>query len=374
LLLKQPVSFDLNHGPPDFQKNSAAIEGVMQANDPGSPKLPDCTPFRFSTADLPKRDRLTIFREVIGRATLKLDLAPLADRPFQADLVAQALPGLVIVSGASANVRAARTRELLDDSDDLILKIFTSGIGVASQRGQEVTLRAGDALLMSAAETSVSATSSLSGFITLPLKLKAVASLVSSPEDALMRLLPGTDALRLLAGYVKELQDSTQLTTYELQRAVVTHVYDLAALAIGATLDGTALAGSRGLRAAQLAAIKADINTHLADPDLTLTAVAARQRLRPRSLQGLFADHSTSFSEFVLEARLTLAHRLLSDPRWDDRNISSIAFEAGFGDLSYFNRGFRRRYGAKPSDIRAATAVPKYNSVAQTSGLSHRDK
>jgi len=132
-------------------------------------------------------------------------------------------------------------------------------------------------------------------------------------------------------------------------------VYDLAALAIGATLDGTALAGSRGLRAAQLAAIKADINTHLADPDLTLTAVAARQRLRPRSLQGLFADHSTSFSEFVLEARLTLAHRLLSDPRWDDRNISSIAFEAGFGDLSYFNRGFRRRYGARPSDIRAAT-------------------
>jgi len=355
LLLKQPVSFDLNHGPPDFQKNSAAIEGVMQANDPGSPKLPDCTLFGSRLPIWPKRDRLTIFREVIGRATLKLDLAPLADRPFQADLVAQALPGLVIVSGASANVRAARTRELLDDSDDLILKIFTSGIGVASQRGQEVTLRAGDALLMSAAETSVSATSSLSGFITLPLKLKAVASLVSSPEDALMRLLPGTDALRLLAGYVKELQDSTQLTTYELQRAVVTHVYDLAALAIGATLDGTALAGSRGLRAAQLAAIKADINTHLADPDLTLTAVAARQRLRPRSLQGLFADHSTSFSEFVLEARLTLAHRLLSDPRWDDRNISSIAFEAGFGDLSYFNRGFRRRYGARPSDIRAAT-------------------
>ena len=72
----------------------------MQAHDPGSPKLPDCTPFRFSTADLPKRDRLTIFREVIGRATVKLDLAPLADRPFRADLVARALPGLVIVSGA----------------------------------------------------------------------------------------------------------------------------------------------------------------------------------------------------------------------------------------------------------------------------------
>ncbi|RVC16943.1 AraC family transcriptional regulator, partial [Mesorhizobium sp. M7A.F.Ca.AU.002.02.1.1] len=26
----------------------------------------------------------------------------------------------------------------------------------------------------------------------------------------------------------------------------------------------------------------------------------------------------------------------------------------GFNDLSYFNRAFRRRYGATPSDVRAA--------------------
>ncbi|MFC4844519.1 helix-turn-helix domain-containing protein [Bradyrhizobium sp. GCM10023182] len=30
-----------------------------------------------------------------------------------------------------------------------------------------------------------------------------------------------------------------------------------------------------------------------------------------------------------------------------------IAFECGYGDLSYFNRSFRQRYGATPSDIRA---------------------
>jgi AraC-like DNA-binding protein len=34
--------------------------------------------------------------------------------------------------------------------------------------------------------------------------------------------------------------------------------------------------------------------------------------------------------------------------------ISTIAFEAGFGDLSYFNLAFRRRYRQTPSDIRAA--------------------
>jgi AraC-like DNA-binding protein len=34
--------------------------------------------------------------------------------------------------------------------------------------------------------------------------------------------------------------------------------------------------------------------------------------------------------------------------------VSSVAFEVGFGDLSYFNRTFRRRFGATPSDVRAA--------------------
>jgi AraC-like DNA-binding protein len=43
---------------------------------------------------------------------------------------------------------------------------------------------------------------------------------------------------------------------------------------------------------------------------------------------------------------------MLVDPRYSDRSISAVAYEAGFGDLSYFNRTFRRRYGGTPSDIR----------------------
>jgi AraC-like DNA-binding protein len=44
------------------------------------------------------------------------------------------------------------------------------------------------------------------------------------------------------------------------------------------------------------------------------------------------------------------------DPRHAKRAVSSIAFEVGFGDLSYFNRSFRRCYGATPSEVRNAAA------------------
>jgi AraC-like DNA-binding protein len=35
--------------------------------------------------------------------------------------------------------------------------------------------------------------------------------------------------------------------------------------------------------------------------------------------------------------------------------IIDIAFTAGFGDVSHFNRMFRRRYGETPSDVRSGS-------------------
>jgi len=73
----------------------------------------------------------------------------------------------------------------------------------------------------------------------------------------------------------------------------------------------------------------------------------------PRYLQRLFESEGTTFSEYVTGQRLAQAYRMLSDPRFLDRTITRIAFDVGFGNLSYFNRLFRRRYGATPSDVRA---------------------
>lgn len=56
----------------------------------------------------------------------------------------------------------------------------------------------------------------------------------------------------------------------------------------------------------------------------------------------------------MMTQRLARAHRMLGDPRHARRSITAIAYEAGFNDLSYFNRAFRRRYDATPSDVWAA--------------------
>ena len=68
--------------------------------------------------------------------------------------------------------------------------------------------------------------------------------------------------------------------------------------------------------------------------------------------QMLFEGTGSTFSEYLLKERLSRAHRMLNDNAYAAWTISSIAFAAGFGDLSYFNRTFRRRYDATPSDVR----------------------
>lgn len=68
----------------------------------------------------------------------------------------------------------------------------------------------------------------------------------------------------------------------------------------------------------------------------------------------LFEAESVTFSEYVLEQRLDRAWRALIDRRLSGRAITDIAFASGFGDLSYFNRTFRRRFADTPSGVRAA--------------------
>jgi AraC-like DNA-binding protein len=58
----------------------------------------------------------------------------------------------------------------------------------------------------------------------------------------------------------------------------------------------------------------------------------------------------------VLDRRLDRARRMLRDPRLSHLKINEIALEAGFPDLSHFNRSFRARFGGTPSTVRADAA------------------
>jgi hypothetical protein len=64
---------------------------------------------------------------------------------------------------------------------------------------------------------------------------EALVPLVRDVDDAVMRLLaPGSEALRLLVGYVG-LADGHALAEPDVRDHAVSHVHDLAALTLGKT-------------------------------------------------------------------------------------------------------------------------------------------
>jgi AraC-like DNA-binding protein len=98
--------------------------------------------------------------------------------------------------------------------------------------------------------------------------------------------------------------------------------------------------------------ILSSIKSGHADPAFSLHRVSAKLGLSPRYTQDLLCETGTSFTERVLEMRLQTAREMLSNPRHDRLKVSEIAYACGFNEVSYFNRCFRRRFGATPTQYR----------------------
>jgi AraC-like DNA-binding protein len=261
-----------------------------------------------------------------------------------------------MISGETTGLRCRRGGRLLADGDDnLVFHTNRSGFSVVSQAGRECRVDGGAAVLMTAGEPGAHDFPKGSGqWLTLCIPRKRLPGLDRMPEDAVARPIRSrAEPLRLLVDYIDLGFRQDQLASPQLRQVFATHVYDLVALAIGAARDDAEVARGRGLRAARLNAAKGEIARRL-EEGLAVTDVAGRLGVTPRYIQRLFESEGTTFTEYVTGQRLARAHRILSDSRFLDRSIITIAFDVGFANLSHFNRLFRRHYGATPSDVREA--------------------
>jgi AraC-like DNA-binding protein len=213
----------------------------------------------------------------------------------------------------------------------------------------------GAAVLLSSSDVGAKDFPLPAEFLTLRIPRRLLDGVAAKPEDALARPIPAnTEALRLLVDYVQLALKNRQLASPEPRRLFTAHILDLVALALGATRDAANIAYGRGMRAARLQAAKAFITKNVRRADLSAKTLAIRLGVTPRYVHMLFESEGLSVTKFIVERRLARAHHMLLDPRMKERTISTIAFAAGFGDLSHFNRSFRRHFGKTPSDTRQA--------------------
>lgn len=295
----------------------------------------------------------TAVREVFARIGYRYEIERIAGECFEADFAVNMLPDVMMLEGHLHGSRNRRTKAIIEDQrDEAALLINLEGPHLIEQFGREVVLGDGDAILVSGTDPSCFTHKPPGKILGLRMPKSRLAPLLRGGDCAYMNRIPAENgALSLLRHYVGLTWNRHVTGEASLGRMMADHLIELLALAVGATRDATEMARGNGLHAARFSAVRQDIERNFGDPDLSVAGLAIRHGLSPRAVQRLFEAEGTTFTAHLLERRLAQAHCAL---RHNTLKITAVAYDCGFGDVSYFNRAFRRRYGAAPSEVRAA--------------------
>jgi len=325
------------------------------AADPNEPS--GVQAFRFSTEDYRPHERVDAWSEVLGRhCGVRIDVNPRSAEDFRSSARIARASTFGLLEGSTSPIRQESSRSSVVNDDVTFCSVTTSRWGT-SQLGRSPDLHPGDWTLISNSDVNVITVPEQGRHLGFTVPRAAIIPLVPDIGATFARRIPASSpALQMLMRYLDLVRRDNVVTTPELGAAFTDHVCDLLAFALGPTRDAAEQARTRGLPAARLQAIKDDIADNLGRPNLSVHSVAARHSVSVRYVQKLFEESGCSFTQYVIEQRLTAAHRAFAAR--PAIPINAIAYELGFSDLSNFNRAFRRRFGCTPSDVRHARRMP----------------
>jgi AraC-like DNA-binding protein len=310
----------------------------------------------FNTDDVPQRLRQEYWDDFMGRVYLKMRTHVPDPATFFASMESRQVGEIALIKGAiGAN---SIDRNAPTGVDQCLLFINLDKPITFRHNDRDVTLNAGDMTILDSRRPSTSST-----------PFGAETLFINMPRQGLARRFPAIEhiagtaftAASPLAGfsreYFKKLFDVAPDLAPHLSSWFEEHALDivgvLLAEAVGEKPAATAYRSALRYR------LKAFIQQHLHDPDLSVVTVADHFKISSRYVAKLFSEEGKTFTHFVQAERLNECRRLLAMPSSSSMQISQIAYSVGFRSQGTFNRLFRDTFDLTPSDYRASAATPK---------------
>ncbi|MFD5452693.1 helix-turn-helix domain-containing protein [Streptomyces sp. NPDC127100] len=273
---------------------------------------------------------------------------------------------LRVVTAGGHPTPAPWTARLIAQGDDrcLVVLLLLDGVADVEQDGRETRLRPGGIVLCDSARPSritfhqPSRTASL----VLPRQLAGLREtdlrrLTATPVGA------DTPLGSLLPPLLARLADTAAACPPDTGEALARSVVDLLTVLIEDRRAGAAAAEPTAAQA-WLPRIRAHIDRHLTDPELSPEAIAAAHQISVRYLHRLFQAEGTTVGRWTQRRRLQECRRELARRDAADRTVAAVARRWGFTNATHFSRVFRAAYGMSPGEWRdsvlpkPATAAP----------------
>lgn len=305
----------------------------------------------FKTAALPEEDRFDAFRGLMACVRDSVSFSAPEPRAFWCEMTIKPVRNVIVWRSYGAPVVATVTSEAARREEILSVQVCVAG-GIATDQQRCLNVGAGEGFV---------SPSTVAGHLSYA--SHAVVTALVAPRDILKPLvrdawpdacadLSAAPAFQLLRGWLSAALEPGSPIPPDVAGIYEQTAVDLLALALGVRGDERELVLGRGVGLALRDDILRRLKQKSASPWLNADVIARDLGITSRYVHRLLEETGKTFSEHVLEERLTRAFEMLSD-RAAPRRITEVATAVGFTDISYFNRTFRRRFGETPTSVRA---------------------
>jgi AraC-like DNA-binding protein len=324
--------------------DSAAAEQRQRAS---SPSVANACVNILSTNDTSARERFDYWRDAICSAVFEISLETPPEH-FNARIAARSAGPLRFARSQSTEYRIVRSRRDIAraSADHYSIYLQISGQTNSILDHETITLNAGEIGLYDGRDS----------FHGMHSGHRAVAVVPHAMIDrrapwlrkrASHKLAPNSMFVNLARRHLLQLSDTDASLSDSAISVLAENLCNLVALATATDVEPRQLEPDL-----QMEAVLALCRQSLHDPDLSPRVIADRLGISVRTLHFRFRQMGESFGRWVLNSRLEASSTALRDQDQKTLNISKIAYNCGFNDLSHFNRSFRGRFEMTPREWR----------------------
>lgn len=314
---------------------------------------------QFDVRHVGANNRLRYWEDVVAKTTSPAAFIPENEEDFQSSLIQGSFDRFTFSQVDSSALSAFRGKEHSQLGRGLVhLCLQLQGTAEIYSNGQTRVAGANSLILYD--DQTPFRFRSLSPVRTIAVGFPSslIAARLPAHRDVILRPLDGLNGINqvLHATITAMARLFAERRMQHFSHQVFLGLIDLLAASVEESTECTTNVSTM---AAWAGKIRAYVEANLDDPDLSPASIASQFAISPRYLRLIFADgqggaaSSETLRRFILRRRLEECANMLAQPASTTYgSITTLAYNWGFSDSSYFARRFVEHFGQTPRDFR----------------------